>query len=292
MISNEGRMVKEFIRKNSNNNCSYEEQRKNTINMKSVIKFPHDVQVKNINANGVDCELFIPKSLNDNKIIMYFHGGGYVIGIGNNTRSFAAKIANESSNKVLLIDYRLAPENPYPCAHEDVLSVYNWVLNQGVNSSDIVLMGDSSGCGLLLALILKIKESKISMPAAGVLISPLVDYSKSAESLRTKKDVDPYNYDDPFSVVNNFLLDNDVMNPYISPIYGGLTNFPKMLIHASECDVFFSDSINLSRKLTEHGVDVSLKIWEDMWHVFHVSPEIVPESRMALDEIYDFINNI
>ena len=92
--------------------------------------------------------------------------------------------------------------------------------------------------------------------------------------------------------MNNFLLDNDVMNPYISPIYGGLTIFPKMLIHASECDVFFSDSINLSRKLTEHGVDVSLKIWDDMWHVFHVSPDIVPESRMALDEIYDFINNI
>lgn len=290
MISNEAKRVLGFLRSSSAAEKSLEEARENAKNMRSVVKFPEGIEKVNVNADNVKCELFVPVDAEEDKVIIYFHGGGYCLGIEDNNRNFAAKIAQKSGYKLLLIDYRLAPENKYPAAHEDALSVYMWAVKKYYKPENIVFMGDSSGCGLLIATLLKIKEKGLSMPRASVCISPVVDYTKTAQSLTSKKELDPYKYDDPFSIADNFLEDNDVKNPFISPLYGDLSNLPPILIHGSEYDVFLDDSVNLAKTAQEYGVNVSLKIYEGLWHVFHVTSDIVPEAKEALSEICNFID--
>ncbi|MBC2579101.1 alpha/beta hydrolase [Clostridium sp. DJ247] len=291
MLSNEAKMVKKFLRSVDIWDNPLNEIRKSLKDMTSEAKFPEDTAAYIINAYGVNCELFIPLGAADDKIIVYFHGGGYCLGIWDANRKFVANIAKESGYKTLLVDYRLAPENPYPAAHEDALSVYKWLLRENFKPANIVLMGDSSGCGLILATLFKLKELQMQMPAALIFISPVVDYTGSGESLITAKEADPFQYEDPFSIANNFLCDNDVKDPFISPLYGDLRCLPPILIHASEHDVFLSDSINLADKAKDSGIDVHIKIWEELWHVFHINVGTIPESKEALEEICEFIDN-
>lgn len=290
MISKEAEFVKQTIRKNSIPNETLNEARENMKNMRAIIKFPQNIKQTKLNINNVECELFDNEEFDKEKIIVYFHGGGYCLGICDNTRNFAAKIASESRFKLLLIDYRLAPENKYPSAHEDAFAVYSALINKNYKSQNIIFIGDSSGCGLMLSVLFKAREKKISMPAALILLSPVIDYTKTSKSLTTKKELDPYQYDNPFSIADIFLEGNNVNNEFISPLYGDLSLFPPMLIHGSEHDVFVDDSINLGEKAEKEGVDVTLKIWKELWHVFHVAADIVPEAKDALKEICRFIN--
>ena len=171
-----------------------------------------------------------------------------------------------------------------------MLAVYTGLINKNYKSENIIFIGDSSGCGLILAALLKVKEIKLPMPSALIFISPVVDYTKTAKSLISQRTKDPYQYDNPFYIADIFLADNDVNNCFISPLYGELSQFPPMLIHGSEYDVFLDDSINLVKKADENGVNVTIKIWKELWHVFHVAADIVPEGQQALNEIYKFIN--
>jgi len=290
MISDKAKVIKELLRKNSGWNRPLNEIRQVAKAMSRSIKLPECIEICNVNADGVNTELFTSVNGKEDKLIIYFHGGGYCLGIENINRRFIAKMSEESGYKILLVDYRLAPEDPYPAAHEDALTVYKWVIRNKFKPQDLVLMGDSSGCGLILATLFKIREFWIAMPAAVVLISPVVDYTRGSTSLITRKELDPYRYDDPFSIVNNFLGNNDVKNPLISPLYGDLSGIPPILIHASDHDVFLSDSISLAEKVRSVGVEVDIKIWEGLWHVFHLNADKVPEGREALKEIYSFID--
>lgn len=292
MISEQAKKVKYFIRKNNSGvNKSIQEAREDARNTRSIIRFPEGIKKEIIEADNVKCELFSGMESKEDKIIIYFHGGGYCLGVEENTRNFVAKVAYGSGIKTLLIDYRLAPENKYPAAHSDAFTTYRWTIGKGYKPENIIFMGDSSGCGLMLATLLKLKNMKLDMPAGAVLISPLVDYSKTGASLIDKKESDPYQYNDPYNIADNFLDGNDVDNKFISPIRGNLSGLPKMLIHGSGDDVFLSDSINLAEKAQEYGVNVSMKIWDELWHVFHVTADIVPEAQEALNEIYEFINS-
>lgn len=290
MISKEAEFIRQTIRQNSISNQTLNEARENMKNMRTVIKFSQNIKQMKLNINNVKCELFYNEEFKKDKIIVYFHGGGYCLGISNNTRNFAGKIASESGFKTLLVDYRLAPENKYPSAHEDALGIYIGLINQNYKAEDIIFIGDSSGCGLMLAALFKAREKEILMPAALIFLSPVVDYTKTSKSLITKKLLDPYQYDNPFSIADIFLEDNDVKNKFISPLYGDLSLLPPMLIHGSEYDVFFDDSINLAEKAKKEGVNVILKIWRGLWHVFQVTADIVPEGKEALKEICEFIN--
>lgn len=290
MISKEAEFIRQTIRQNSISNQTLNEARENMKNMRTVIKFSQNIKQMKLNINNVKCELFYNEEFKKDKIIVYFHGGGYCLGISNNTRNFAAKIASESGFKTLLVDYRLAPENKYPSAHEDALAIYIGLINQNYKAEDIIFIGDSSGCGLMLAALFKAREKEILMPAALIFLSPVVDYTKTSKSLITKKLLDPYQYDNPFSIADIFLEDNDVKNKFISPLYGDLSLLPPILIHGSEYDVFFDDSINLAEKAKKEGVNVILKIWRGLWHVFQVTADIVPEGKEAVKEICEFIN--
>lgn len=289
MLSNEAIMIREYLRNSGMWNKSLGEIRRSIGETDVVAELPTGIKNKMIDAKGVKCEIFTPEGADSRKLVVYFHGGGYCVGIVNTNRAFVAKLAKESGYCTLLIDYRLAPENPYPAAHEDVLSVCKWLMDSGYNSENIVFIGDSSGCGLILATLFKLREFSINMPAAIALMTPVVDYTKTGESLTTRKEVDPFQYEDPFNIANNFLGDNPAENPYISPLLGNLCGLPPMLIQAADYDVFLSDSTELSKIAEEAGCKVYLTIWEGLWHIFQMSANMLPEGQIALNDIYEFI---
>ena len=235
--------------------------------------------------NGVGCKVMIPAEGLNNKAILYFHGGGFCLGIYHPNREFAARMAKECGVKVFMPNYRLAPENPFPAALEDAMAVYKGMLLEGYSASNIVLAGDSSGCGLLLSALLALKKSGAEMPSAISLITPALDFAGKGESFLTKAKNDPFRLKDPLGVAKVYVGSNNPLSPDISPLYGDLAGLPPILIHGAEYDVFVSDAVRFEEAARQAGVDVRLKTWQKMWHIFHMQDTVVPEAKDALQEM-------
>ena len=228
---------------------------------------------------------------NQNKVILYFHGGGYYCGNIESHRSFASYLSFFSNTKVLLVEYSLAPENPFPAALNDVLLIYRWLLNKkNIAPENIVILGDSAGGGLLFSLLLKSKELNLPLPSAAVAISPWVDLTCSGESTITKQKDDPVlEYESMKSAVKLYLNGENPENPYASSLFGDLTNLPPVLIIVGTREILLSDSIRIAEKLEKCNVNVELDIWEDMIHDFPLYPPKVPEAKEAMEKIAEFI---
>lgn len=252
---------------------------------------PKDIQVRTEEINGVSCEVFLSKKAKSNRAIIYFHGGGFCLGIYNANREFVAAIAEKSGMNVYMPDYRLAPEAPFPAALEDAIAVYKGILAQGYSENNITIMGDSSGCALALSALLVLKDSGVRMPKAFVCITPVFDLAGTGETFITKAGKDPFRLTDPLGIAKLYIGENNPSSPMLSPLYGDLSGLPAVLIHAGECDVFLSDSIRLMEKVKAVGGKPELKIWRKMWHIFHMQAAIVPEAKKAMDEIYSFLHD-
>ena len=235
--------------------------------------------------NGVGCKVMIPAEGLNNKAILYFHGGGFCLGIYHPNREFAARMAKKCGVKVFMPNYRLAPENPFPAALEDAMAVYKGMLLEGYSAGNIVAAGDSSGCGLLLSALLALKKSGAEMPSAISMITPALDFAGKGESFLTKAKNDPFRLKDPLGVAKVYVGSNNPLSPDISPLYGDLAGLPPILIHGAEYDVFVSDAVRFEEAARQAGVDVRLKTWQKMWHIFHMQDTVVPEAKDALREM-------
>ena len=235
---------------------------------------------------GVPCDAFDPPDADESKTILYFHGGGFCLGIYPSNREFVAVIAESACIRTYLPDYRLAPENPFPAALEDAESVLGDLLQ---SSGKLIVMGDSSGCALALSALLEFKNAETHLPAALVLITPMLDFAGQGESMRTREKTDPFQMKDPLSIANIYLGENDPYSPAFSPIYGNPEGLPPMLVHAADNDVFLSDAYRLVQKAKDAGCKADLKVWPDMWHIFHMQAAVVPAAGQAMEEIYAFI---
>ncbi len=235
--------------------------------------------------NGVGCKVMIPAEGLNNKAILYFHGGGFCLGIYHPNREFAARMAKKCGVKVFMPNYRLAPENPFPAALEDAMAVYKGMLLEGYSAGNIVAAGDSSGCGLLLSALLALKKSGAEMPSAISMITPALDFAGKGESFLTKAKNDPFRLKDPLGVAKVYVGSNNPLSPDISPLYGDLAGLPPILIHGAEYDVFVSDAVRFEEAARQAGVDVRLKTWQKMWHIFHMQDTVVPEAKEALREM-------
>ncbi len=190
--------------------------------------------------------------------------------------------------KTYMLDYRLAPENPYPAALNDFVGLYKSLVLDKSNNNKIFIMADSSGCALALSGLQQLKSSNFGMPQALGLITPVVDFAKTGESFTTNKEADPYQLSEEYSIDHQYLKGLDTTNPTISPLYGDFNGFPPMLIHSAGCDVFQSDSEMLFEKATRQGVAIHYRNWPELWHNFHMSRSILDEGVEALQEIYNF----
>jgi epsilon-lactone hydrolase len=252
-------------------------------------RLPKNCKVEHIQIEGIYAEWISNDQNVEGKVILYLHGGGYGYCSADTHRSLAARIMIESGVKVLLPEYRLAPEHPFPAAIEDTLTIYRWLLEQGYESSNIIFAGDSAGGGLSVSATLALRDLSESLPAALVCLSPWVDLTSSGVSYRENREKDPYLVEELVrKTAQAYAADESLDNRLISPVFADFSGFPPMFIQVGSIEILLSDAQLLANKAQQAGVEVHFKVWEGMWHVWQISNRL-PEAKQAVKEIGDFV---
>jgi len=241
-------------------------------------------------AGGVTCEwMEMPRVARD-RVFLFFHGGSYNAGSPRTHRLLAANLSRATHMRLLLPDYRLAPEHPFPAGVKDALLVYQWLLNQGFAEKNIVVGGDSAGGGLTLSMLLALKAAGAKMPMAAILLSPWTDLTVSSRSYETLRKVDPIITREKLREAGLLYAGRrDPADPLLSPLFADLAGLPPMLIHAGGDEAMLDDSRKLAERAKDAGAPASFTMFEGMWHVFHTAGMDMPESRKAIDEIGGFV---
>jgi monoterpene epsilon-lactone hydrolase len=222
--------------------------------------------------------------------VLYLHGGAYAIGSPSCYRHLTWRIAAAARACVLAIDYRLAPEHPFPAALEDAERAYRWLLSGGAEPRHVVVMGDSAGGGLVLALLMKLRDAGCALPAAAVALSPWTDLALTGASLALNARADPMiNVKAVPGLARNYLAGADPRNPYASPLYGDPAGLPPTLIQVGSDEVLRDDATRMADKMRSAGCRVELEIWPRMPHVWHVFAPLLPEARKAIARMGSFV---
>lgn len=270
------------------------ELRKNIGNNEPPWKCPENFVLETIELEHFSMELLSPRQEpRQDKIILQLHGGGYVGGMRNAYRMFAGLYSEVSRGmRVLTVDYRVAPENPYPAAVLDAYAAYEWLLENGWFSEQIILAGDSAGGGLAMALCHYLKDQGRQLPCGIVAMSPWTDLTASGESYDTNYERDPLFGRTRDSLIYNreYIGENDPMSAYISPLFGDFREFPPMLLQVGSYEMLLSDSVDVAAKARAQGVKVRLSVYEGMFHVFQMAAKMLPESKRAWVEIGRFMD--
>lgn len=251
---------------------------------------PRSTQTTTINAGGVSADRVITPASRPDRHVLYLHGGAYRLGSPSTYRHFTWRIASAAEAQVLVIDYRLAPEHPFPAALEDAVSSYRWLLAEGADPGKLTVMGDSAGGGLALALLLKLRDSGLPLPAAAIALSPWTDLALAGSSivLNAKFDV-LLNVKNTPLFAADYLAGADPREPYASPLYGDSTGLPPTLIQVSSNEVLRDDAVRMVESMQRVQCRAELQIWPRMPHVWHLLAPILPEAREAIAEIGKFL---
>ena len=243
-----------------------------------------------VDAGGVKAEwISAPDALPD-RTILYLHGGGYVLGSINSHRDICERLSQKARARVLSLDYRLAPENPFPAAVEDAVAAYEWLLAQGVDARRLAISGDSAGGGLALAAMLALREKGHPLPACAVLMSPWVDMEMLGESLIANDAIDPMVHRPMVeTMVSLYMGASDRRHPLANPLHGDFRGLPPMIVHSGSRETLLDDAVRVVEKARAEGVDVEYRIWDGQIHVFHIFAARLDEGAVALDELGAFI---
>jgi len=274
-------------------NKTIDQLRKETENAGSSIPLPKNIKYKSVVAGNVNAEWITCGEVNENRIFMFMHGGGYYRGSIAATRATVARISAEAKIKCLSIDYRLAPEHPFPAAINDTYSAYEWLVNEGINPEHIIVSGQSAGGGLCLALLLKIKDKNFSQPKGAVALSPWTDLYQTGKTMVTNEKIDPIiskKYLDRFAKL--YFPDSYNMSYLASPIIGELSGLPDILIQVGSAETMLDDSKRFYKKAKKANVNVKLEIWEDMFHGWHSNAHILNDADKAIKNIGIFCRNV
>jgi acetyl esterase/lipase len=219
-------------------------------------------------------------------VLLYLHGGAYQIGSPATLRRMIALISAAAQSRVLSVDYRLAPEHPFPAAVEDALTAYRFLLHGCADPAAIAIAGDSAGGGLALAALVALRDAGDPLPAAVVVMSPWTDLALTGESLRTRADVDVMIKPSGMTeTATTYLAGADPRHPYASPLYADLHGLPPILIHVGDAEVVLDDSTRFAAKARAAGVDVTIEVWPEMPHVWHAWAGLLPEADKAIERI-------
>lgn len=252
-------------------------------------KAPDGIKIVPQTLDGIYSEWLIPDGAPKEKLILYLHGGGYVSGSCNDHRGFVAKLAKNTGISCIVYEYRLAPENPFPAAIDDSVKVYNWLLLNGFYAGNIIFAGESAGGGLCLATLLKLKDSKITMPKAAVAISPWTDLSCSSKSYQTKNRWSPAPLNSWYVFSNHYVGNQSTHNPFISPLFGDLRGLPPLYINSAVDDELYEDGEKFYLRAKESEVNVTFKAGIGMVHCYPLLAPMFPEATEAMNEIVKFI---
>ena len=272
-------------------NKTIDQLRKETETAGSLIPLPNNTKIKKILAGNVKAEWITCGEVNNDKIYMFMHGGGYYRGSIASTRATIARISAEAKVRCFSIDYRLAPEHIFPAAIDDTYSAYDWLLREGIKPKNIIVSGQSAGGGLCLALLLKIKQNKGSQPIGAVALSPWTDLSQSGKSMITNAHIDPViskEYLDRFA--NLYLSGTSNKSDLASPLYGDLSGLTDLLIQVGSAETMLDDSRRFFAKAKKENVNVKIEIWKDMFHGWHGSAHILNDAKESIKSIAEFCN--
>jgi acetyl esterase/lipase len=251
---------------------------------------PKDTRIEEIVLDGLRCADLRPPRERPDRVVLYLHGGGYVTGSIASYRMLCVPLARALGLRVVVPEYRLAPERPYPAALEDALKVYHGLLAEEYRGSDVVLAGDSAGGGLCLAAALSLRDSGGPMPAAVICLSPWADLSDSgashAANAKSEALLDTGTLDRWAALYAGGARLDD---PYVSPARGDFRGFPPLLIQVDRGEILLDDSRAVAEKARAAGVDVSLSVWDGLWHVWPALGDLIPESGAAFAEMRDFL---
>ena len=265
------------------------EQRASMEAMFSLFSIAADVQVQEVNADGVLADwVSVPTSRPD-RVVLYLHGGGYGLGSRRTHRELASRIARDAAARVLVIEYRLAPEHPYPAAVADATTSYAWLLAQGIAANRIAIAGDSAGGGLTAATLLALKHDRIALPACAVMMSPWIDLDGTGASAQPGGANDPMFKLEGLRASGKLYAGEKTKEPMASPLYGDLQHFPPLLIQVGTRELLLDDSIRLAANAKKAGVMVDLQVEEGLIHVWQAFGSDVPEAVMAVKKIGQFI---
>ncbi len=245
--------------------------------------------VEDVSVGGLPA-LWITPARDVGGLILYLHGGAYRIGSPACYRGFGSYLAEAAAAPVVVVDYRLAPEHPFPAAVDDAVAAYRWLLDAGTPSTRIAIAGDSAGGGLTLAALLAIRDAGLPQPAAAVCLSPWADLTLTADAFERCASTDPYfSREQAEPAVADYLRDTDPMHPLASPARADLANLAPVLVHASDCEVLADDATLIAESIEAAGGEVELGLWPEMTHVWHAMTPHVPEARDAVDQVATFI---
>jgi acetyl esterase/lipase len=257
---------------------------------KVAFKAADDIQSEKVTVAGRDAEWVRAPGVQAGRAILYLHGGGYVMGSLNTHRSLVGEISRAAQAAALLLDYRLAPEDPFPAAVEDGVAAYRWLLDQGFQPRHLAIAGDSAGGGLTLAILVSARDQGLPLPAAAVPISPWSDLTCTNESYKTRAEADPMVTPGGIGkMAGVYLQGKDPTHPYASPNLASLQSLPPLLIHVGRDEVLLDDSIKLDQRAKADGVKSTLEIWDDMIHVWHAFHPMLPEGKQAIARVGAFL---
>lgn len=251
---------------------------------------PDEVATETVDADGVSCIWTRMPGTSVDRTIIYFHGGGYVLGSAAAYCGFGAALSAAADAQVLVVDYRRAPEHPHPAALDDAKTAYAWLVEQGIRAEDIVVAGDSAGAGLTIALLVALRDRGARLPAGGVPISPWVDMTFSGESYDTRADVDPIISRDLLGNMAALWLGNqDPKDTGASPLFADLDRLPPLSIFIGTAECLYDEAMDLYRKAEDSGIRVDLHEAEGMFHIWPVMSAFLPEAQLAVQQIGEFV---
>lgn len=253
-----------------------------------------NVRLTKVDAAGVPSEWVVADGADSGVRMLYLHGGGYISGSGAYYLALAARISFTANCAVLLPDYRLGPEHPFPKGLDDSVHAFEWMRETGPEDHSTAgacfICGDSAGGGMALAALLKLRDEGKPLPDGAIPISPYADLTLSGESLVTEGELDPIMHPNCLpDFVSRYVGDADVHDPLVSPAFGDYTGLPPILIQVGEHEIIRDDSVKAAERATLAGVDVTLEIWPGMFHVFQSHEPLLPEGREAIEHIGEFV---
>jgi monoterpene epsilon-lactone hydrolase len=253
-----------------------------------------DQRIEPVLAGNVSGE-WITSTANTGRkaVVLYVHGGAFVAGSCLSSRCMSVNLAKATDLPVLSLNYRLAPEYPFPAALEDVTAAYHWLLASGVQPQELIMVGDSAGGNLVLAALLLLRDAGDPLPAAAILLSPWIDLATTGRSFLSLADVDPY-LTPPFMQIaaRRYLGKVSPTLPLASPLYGDLRALPPMFIQVGSDEILIDDSIRLAQRINEVGGVVHLEVWQRMWHVWHYFVGAIPQGGCSFAQINAFIRAV
>ena len=250
------------------------------------------VDVRRTGFAGMRAEWLTPQSPAQGKAMLYLHGGAYVFGNCATHRQLVSYVARACGVRALVIEYRLAPEHRFPAAIDDSLAAYRALREEGYAPGDILIAGDSAGGGLVMALLLSLRDSGEEMPAGGLLFSPWLDLTASGESMTTRAQRDPWFKPPDMPIIASYYCEEDeYRNPLVSPVFADVSGLPPIYIQVGDDEILLSDSTRIADNIKAAGGEVTLEIWPDMFHVFQVFVHQMPESRAAIDQLAPFVKS-